>query len=179
MMTCEIVPDQEVFRNLIETCGKCKVPDQALRVIHAMQEFGVVADPATYSSLLRVFAENGDVKRAYGALGHIHAAFLDSKEEVDPALESDSADAYGGVIHLKSCIMQFEKSYPGFTISLPNCQICLKPVEDAKIRQLWSMSTKDSSVECPLCQNKFSPQLEVRPISSSFTQDVMNFVFTV
>jgi hypothetical protein len=155
MMTCEIIPDQEVFRDLIETCGKCKAPDQALRVIHAMKEFGVV-----------------DVKRAYGALGHIDSGFLDSKEEADPALESDSADAYGGVIHLKACIMQFEKSYPGYTINLPPCQICTQHIDDLVIRQSWTMSTKDSSIDCLHCQNKFSPQLEVRPIAT-FNEDVI------
>jgi pentatricopeptide repeat protein len=166
MMSSEIPIEMVIWRQLINTCGACKVPDQALRVLQAMQEAGVVADGPTYSALLKVFSQNGDLHRAYQALGNLPKEFLETKLDEDPGLETVGADAYGGMINLNSCVGQFEKSFPGITVSiLEPCPSCDQKWADADIRKAWDKSTTDSSITCRECDSRFMPRFAVKFIS--------------
>lgn len=54
----------EYIERIIELCGICKVPEKALKLIEMLPELGLSYDGSVYSSLLKVFAENGALNRA-------------------------------------------------------------------------------------------------------------------
>lgn len=161
MKKLEITPEAVIWTSLIEACGFCKVPEQALKVLEAMQDFNVIADASSYSSLLKVFSQNGDLHRAYQALGASSSAIdesvgIETDRKSNVSFSLGNSLLYGNVVNMKTCSDEFTRTFPGVTISTTEtCPTCENLVADEYQRIGWSRDPNDYTTRCNSCKSRF------------------------
>eukprot|EP00474_Spongospora_subterranea_P009584 CRZ10042.1 hypothetical protein [Spongospora subterranea] len=160
-----IPADQQIFKDLIQCCGKCKCPEVALVFLEHMQRDGIVADAQIYSALFTAFSTNGDLSHAYhtlGTLGRVKKPLSPDSESLKAGLSNSwrrEKQTAPTMFDEEECRQSFNAAFPGLQcVTKETCPQCGIVMTDEQIRHGWKIDSNDYTTVCGSCHNRFVPR---------------------